>query len=265
MVSTSHFALRAFLDSLLRRTALGPEEQQAILDLRGHAVQAQAHRDIVSPGQRVEHSCLVAEGLVARFDQMSDGRRQIVAFHIPGDMCDLHSLAVPLAGWGMEALTPSTVLLVPHSELWAAASAYPAIALAFWRDTTADGAILAKWASNLGRRDALSRLAHLLCETGLRMEAAGLGTRTRFVFLATQAQIADAMGLTSVHVNRMLQELRRMRVVRTEHRTIHVEDWDRLASIAEFDPAYLLLGRPSRDVPSRRAGAEQVSNGAPAL
>jgi CRP-like cAMP-binding protein len=244
MTSSNHAPLKHFVDRLLRRSTLGPQEQQAILNLRSHAVQARAHRDIVSPGDTVDHACLVVEGLVARFDQMSDGRRQIVAFHIRGDMCDLHSVPVPTAGWGLEALTTTTLLYIAHADLWGLVTGYPSIALAFWRDTTADGSILAKWTGNIGRRDAQSRIAHLYCEMALRAEEAGLGSRTHFLFEATQNQIADAMGLTSVHVNRMLQALRRSGAVRTEGRMVHVEDWERLASMADFDPEYLLLGKP---------------------
>ena len=246
MASSNHAALRHFLDRLLRRSPLSAEEQQAILNLRSHAVQARARRDIVSPGHAVDHACLVVDGLVARFDQLSDGRRQIVAFYIRGDMCDLHSVPVPVAGWGLEALTTTTLLHVAHAELWRLAKAYPAIALAFWRDTTADASIFAKWTSNIGRRDAQSRLAHLFCEMGFRAEEAGLGRRTDFPFEATQNQLADALGLTSVHVNRMMQALRKQGVVRTEGRMVHVEDWNRLAFIAEFDPDYLLLRHPER-------------------
>lgn len=241
MDRSNHTALERFLNRLLRRSRLSVEEQSAILGLTSHASQVPAHREVVASGDHVHHACLVADGLIGRTDQMKDGRRQITALHIPGDMCDLHSVVSPAAGWGIEALTTSLVLRVPHYDLRNVAIAYPAIALAFWRDTTADASVLAKWVGNLGRRNAASRVAHLLCEMGVRMEEAGLGTRTRYALPMIQAQIADAMGLTSVHVNRTLQALRRDRVVRTDERTVHVEDWGRLTEIAEFDPEFLLI------------------------
>lgn len=241
MEPSNHSALSRFLRRLLRRSQLSPEEQSAILALRSHASQVGAHRPIVRPGEQIHHSCLIVGGLVGRLDQMKNGRRQITALHIPGDMCDLHSVVSPIAGWGFEALTTSTVLHIPHYELRNVATAYPAIASAFWRDTTADASVLAKWVGNLGRRDAASRIAHLFCELGTRMEHAGLGSRTEFALPITQAQIADAMGLTSVHVNRTLQAMRGERILRTERRTIYVEDWDRLVAIAEFDPEFLLI------------------------
>lgn len=241
-MSTSDPALERFLARLLRRSALTEEEQQAILALDCRTVHVRPRTDIVSPGETLDHACLVAQGMVARFDQMRDGRRQIVALHIPGDMCDLHSVVAPTAAWGMAALTHSTVGHVPHKELRRLALKHPQVALAFWRDGTADSSILAKWVGNLGRQDARARVAHVLCELGTRMEAAGLAIRrTSFTLDITQEQLADAVGLTSVHVNRTMQTLRRMELISTSGRTVNVKDWNGLAEIAEFNPDYLLL------------------------
>lgn len=243
-MDTSHSALEKFLARLLRRSTLGAEEQQAILSLSHRTVQVQPRADIVSPGETVGHACLVAKGLVARFDQMRDGKRQIAAFHIPGDMCDLHSVVAPTAAWGMAALTAGTVLFIPHTELRKLATTYPHIAMAFWRDGTVDSSVLAKWVGNLGRQDARARLAHLLCEMGTRFELAGLGSRSCFVLDATQEQLADALGLTAVHVNRTMQGLRRDGLVTTRSHTVEVSDWSRLVQAADFDPVYLLIDSP---------------------
>lgn len=238
---TNQSALEHFLARLLRRSQLDPEERDAILSLSGQTHQFHANADIVSPGQTVSHSCLIAHGLAARYDQMADGQRQLNAFHIEGDMCDLHSVVCPTAAWGITALTTTTVFQVAHAELRPLVARYPRVALAFWREGTADASILAKWVGNLGRRGARARLAHLLCEMGLRMEASALGTRNQFWFDVTQTNLADATGLTPVHVNRTLQALRREGLIRTDSRMIYVDDWQRLTSVAEFDPDYLLL------------------------
>jgi CRP-like cAMP-binding protein len=232
--------LDLFLKRLLRRSELDTRERQAILRLAGQVRQIPARRDFVSPGEVTDHACLVVDGLIARFDQMSDGRRQIVSFYVPGDMSDLQSVAAPTPGWGLEALSTTTVLFVPHAQLRQIALDHPRIGLAFWRDTTVDASILAKWVGNLGRRQAGPRVAHLICETGVRMEQAGLGTRTKFSLPATQAQLADATGLTPVHLNRTLKALRPEGLL-VRGGTVRIADWDRLAAIAEFDPAYLLL------------------------
>jgi CRP-like cAMP-binding protein len=234
-------ALERFLRRLLARSSLTAEEQRAILSADCVVLRPAAHRDLVIPGAKVDFSLLVAGGLAGRFDQMADGRRQITALHIPGDMCDLHSVPVPIPGWGITALTNSTIVKVPHSHLRRIAERYPAIADAFWRDTIVDGSVLSKWVSNLGRRSGEARLAHMYCEMGTRMELADLGTRERFDLPLRQAQAADVLGLTAVHVNRLLQGLRRQGVVRTDGPTVFVDDLPQLERIADFDPAYLLL------------------------
>jgi len=181
------------------------------------------------------------DGLAGRFDQLANGHRQITALHIVGDMCDLHSVAVPHAGWGIEALSTTTTLRIQHAPLRELTIQFPAIAFAFWRDTVADASILSKWISALGRRGAKSRLAHLICEMGIRMEQAGLGSRTHFRLPATQAQLADVLGLTAVHLNRTVQALRRDGALFTEGSEVKVSDLDSLSEIAQFDPQYLLL------------------------
>lgn len=241
-MTSSASVLHPFLKRLLDRSTLNPGERDAILSLKGQRCQARANADIVSPGEVATHSYLVLEGLVGRFGQLFDGRRQITAFHVVGDMCDLHSLVFPKVGWSIQALTPTTLFKVPHHDLRRIAGEYPAIAEAFWRDCVVDASILSQWVVNLGRRDARMRLAHLLCEMGVRMEQTGLGTRLCYELHLTQSQLADALGLTSVHVNRVLQSLRRDAVIATPNRQVRVLDWDRLATLGEFDQGYLETG-----------------------
>lgn len=145
-----------------------------------------------------------------------------------------------------QALNPVTILRIAHRVLLAAADAHPAIGRAFWRDTTADGGILTKWTANLGRKSARARMAHLFCEMGTRMEHAGLGARTDFPAVMTQDQLADTLGLTSVHVNRTLQSLRASGLIRTRPRRVEVLDWDGLSSCADFREDYLqFIQRPA--------------------
>ena len=255
-------ALQRFLDRLLQRSVLNCEEQEAILSLGGYARDYDAHSDIVSPGEVVTVSCLVARGLAGRFDQMRNGERQITSFYIPGDMCDLHSVVAPKARWSITAISRSTAIHIPHDAIRSAAIRYPAIALAFWRDGTVDASILAKWVGNLGRKDAVARVAHLFCEIGVRTEHAGIGTRTEFQLAATQEQLADAAGITAVHMNRMLQELRGQRLLSFQGGNVEVGDWERLAAAAEFDPAYLMFDGPPDEPASVRP--ERSKSTAPA-
>ncbi len=241
MTTVRHAALSLFLHRLLLRSPLAREEQEAILSLPGETVEVQARGDIVAPGQRTSFACLVARGMTGRFDQMADGRRQTVSFYLPGDMCDLPSVVLSIAGWGINALTASAIVQIPHAALREVARRHPEIALAFWRDTVADAGCLAKWAANIGRKDAQARLAHLFCELGVRMEQAGLGTHDRYPLPLSQEQLADATGLTSVHVNRTLRSLREAGVMAFRGQLVEVADPGLLASIAEFDPCYLVL------------------------
>ena len=238
---TSDRALAAFLDMLQCHSKLSSAEQSLILRLPGRIERIRSRSDIVTPGQTVDHACLVIAGLVARFDQMRDGHRQTTALHLPGEMCDLHSVVQPKASWSITALTDATVMFVPHGNLWELALGHPNLAIAFWRDGMAQSSILAKWVGNLGRKNATVRVAHLICEMGLRSEAARLGSRTDFELAMTQEQLADASGITAVHVNRTLQVLRKDAGLTFKRPRIHIEDWEKLAALAEFEPSFLRL------------------------
>ena len=241
MTQLSDSPLSLFLKRLLLRSALTGEEQRAILGLHGSKHRYVAHADIVRPGEHVESACLVAKGLVARYDQRLDGRRQITSLYIAGDMCDLHSVVAPKASWSITAVNAAMVIRIPHAQLRNLCVNYPAIALAFWRDGTVDASIFAKWVGNVGRKSAKERITHLFCEMGVRSEAAGLGTRSSFDLPVTQEQLGEATGLTAVHVNRSLQEIRRQNLLSFRNGLAEVPDWSALAAVAEFDPAFLML------------------------
>lgn len=248
-------ALKLFLQRLLSHSVLGSEESDAILGLRGQVSRIRAHRDIVPPGQTTNHAYLIIEGIAGRFGQLVDGRRQITAFHFSGDMCDLHSIVFPKIGWSIQALTTTSLLKVSHQDLRRVAIQYPAIAEAFWRDCVADASILSQWVINVGRRNARTRLAHMICEMAVRMEHAGRGSRTNFELDVTQQHLGDALGLTSVHVNRMAQSLRRDNLISTHAREVRIPDWDRMAKMADFNETYLATGRKPSAVLSVIAGA----------
>ena len=235
-----HTNLQSFVDRLARRSALTAEERDAILKLPAQAFQVGSNRDFVRLGERVDHSCLIVAGYVARFDQNANGVRQITAIHVPGDMADLHSVVQPEATSALQALSPATILRVPHHAVRAIAAAFPAIAEALWRDCTVDAAVLAQWVVNIGRRDARSRIAHLLCEVATRLGAAPAEGEIVFPFPVTQTQLADVTALTPVHVNRTLQCLRREGLADVR-REVRIFDWEALVEAGDFDPDYLQL------------------------
>jgi len=243
---TATTALRSFVDRLSRLAPLSQGDVAALMGLTAKVARVPANHDIIAPGAEFDHAILVASGLVGRFLQLADGRRQITAIHLPGDLADLNRVASPKAGSALQALTHATIVRVPGPELKAVALASPAITQAFWVYAAVDAAMLARWAANL-RRDAKARLAHLLCEAGTRMESSGQGERGEFLLELTQAQIGDALGLTPVHVNRSLKALKSTGAIEVEGRIFRIPDWPRLAAIADFDPDYLQIDPPAEE------------------
>jgi CRP-like cAMP-binding protein len=234
-------AIDLFVERLLSHSELSAEEREAVAALPATRMEVNAHRDIVRLGETVDHSCLIEQGLVGRFGQTETGSRQIVSVHVAGEMVDLHSLMVPQASTALNALTSSVVLRVPHRALRELGVCCPAIAAAFWRDCVLQASIVAQWLVNVGRRDARSRLAHLLCEMAIRSRRLGQPPSLRYEFPMTQEQIGDVLGLTAVHVNRMLTALRDDNLVAISRGFVEILDWSGLADAAEFDPTYLHL------------------------
>jgi CRP-like cAMP-binding protein len=230
--------LQRFVDRLISRSLLTNEEKNAVLGLHGHSAQVQSNRDFVKLGEQTDCACLIVAGYVGRFDQNSNGERQITALHIPGDMADLHSVVQPEATSALQALSTATIIRIPHSQFRATAAAYPAVAEALWRDCMVDASILAQWVVNLGRRDARARIAHVLCEMAVRLGVAPAKGEIMFPFPVTQTQLGDVTGLTAVHVNRMIQSLRREGLADIRHNAT-IYDWDALVRAGDFDADYL--------------------------
>ena len=231
--------LRTFLGRIAVRSRLNDAEQQAILDLPAEVSEIRTNRDLVSLGEVVDRTCLVADGLIGRFGQTRDGKRLITALHIPGDMPDLHSFVVPRASEALTAVATSTVLRISHKDIDAITRRHPPIAKAFWRDGVVDAEVACEWMLNIGRRSARGRVAHLLCEMALRYEQIGRFVGLQFTLPLNQNHMADALGLTSVHVNRTLGGLRRANIVGITGTTVQIQDWSALVTAADFDPGYL--------------------------
>lgn len=231
--------LERFVNRLLSRSILTDDEQEAILGLPAHLAEIKANRDFVGLRETVDHASLVVEGMIGRFDENRNGLRQITAMHLPGDMANLHSVVQPQGTSALQALSLTTILRVPHEAIRVATAQFPALAEALWRDCMVDSAILSQWVINVGRRDAQSRIAHLLCEVATRLRAPTASGTFAFRFGATQLQVADAAGLTSVHVNRVLRGLREKGLVDVRKAEVHVLDWAGLMTAGEFNKNYL--------------------------
>jgi CRP-like cAMP-binding protein len=231
--------LERFLQRLLSRSILTLEEQEAIRGLPAHLSQVRANHDFVGLREDVDHASLVVDGIVGRFDQNRSGLRQITAIHLPGDMANLHSVVQPQATSALQALSVTTILRVPHEAIRAATARLPALAEALWRDCMVDASVLSQWILNVGRRDARSRIAHLICEIATRLRVPVANGSFAFPFAVTQFHLGDAAGLTSVHVNRILRGLREQGLVDVRNQQVRVLDWAALVAAGEFNKNYL--------------------------
>lgn len=234
--------LQPFLARLTNRSRLNEAEQKAILGLPTHFLHVDIHRDFVPLDTVVDHVSVVAEGFVARFGQNAEGERQITALHIAGDAPDLHTVVVPSDTVPLQALSRAAILRVPHTALRAVAARYPALAEAFWRHSSVDAAITARWVVNVGRRDAKTRLSHLLCEMAVRHNVQDGDGEVTFPFPLTQFHLGDATGLTPVHVNRSLKALAAQGFVTLSGRMARIPNWQKLVERGEFEAGYLQAG-----------------------
>jgi CRP-like cAMP-binding protein len=242
----SHFPLSLLVRKIETITSLSENERQAILDLPIRIADLRADADILGEGDRPSQCSLLVDGFVCRYKGLPDGRRQILAFYIAGDILDLLSLQVEVMDHSLATTIPSRVAYIPHDALRKVVDEHPAIGGAFWRDTLIDAAVFREWIVNVGAREAYSRIAHLICEMFTKSEAVGLVNGTTFKFPVTQSEIGEATGLSTVHVNRTLMELRRDGLIVFEKGRCTITDLARLKEAATFDPAYLHLQPPER-------------------
>lgn len=246
MSHATRIDLQRFIDSLCVGVNFGEEEAEAILELPGQFAEAKANQELGTSAVS-EHALLVVNGLVGRFGHTSGGTRQMTAIHLPGDMINPCAFAETDATRVLQALCQTTLLRIPHWSIHSLISKMPAIAEAFWRNSMAEASILAQWVINVGRRNARERLAHLFCEMAVRMRAIMRNNRTSYPWDLTQMQIADAVSLTPVHVNRVLRTLRDDNLANVARREVEILDWKGLMIEGDFDASYLASG--ARRVP----------------
>lgn len=230
-----------FIRHLQTLALLDADESAALNALPMRLRDVRKHQDIFREGDRVTESCIVLSGMVCRYKMAGDGRRQILSFHFPGDMPDLQSLNLAYMDHNLMALSAVRVGYITHEDLRAAIAKYDGVRNAVITRTLVDAAILREWLVNLGRRTALERIAHLFCECYVRLQAMGHTEHANFRLPLTQTELGDATGLSSVHVNRTMQELRRMGLIRSNGNEHAILDWPQLKQTADFSPEYLHL------------------------
>ena len=204
MRAEQHILIRKLETAL----ALSDKERSAVLALPIFVETVRADNDIACEGDRPSRSCLLVEGFAATYKMTKGGTRQTMAFHVPGDVPDLQSLHLEVLDMSLGTLTECKVGFIPHKALNDLCAGHYRLAKVLWRETLIDAAIFREWVLNVGRRDAFSALAHVLCEFVTRMRAVGLADGNRCDFPQTQQELGDALGISTVHVNRTLMEVR---------------------------------------------------------
>ena len=230
-----------FILSLERRDSLSQDERKIAEELSSRIRHFPAKTDIVRDGDCPRESCLMLWGFSARYNLLGDGRRQITAVHFAGDFVDLHSLLLAQMDHSVLALTDCEVSMVPHGILTELTVTQPHFSRLLWLLTVIDAAIYRQWLVASGRLSSAGQVAHFLCEVFVRLEVVGLTDGFTFRLPINQSELSDAMGLSIVHVNRTLQQLRRERLIEWQGELVRILNWDGLQKTAEFDPTYLNL------------------------
>jgi CRP-like cAMP-binding protein len=200
-----------------------------------------AHEDLIQEGERPNYVHVVMEGFAYRYKTLPDGGRQIMAWLLPGDFCDLHIAILGQMDHSIATLADSTIAYVPRATVEELLSSSSAITRAFWWVTLVDEAVLREWLVAMGRQPAGRRIAHLFCEILVRLQAVGMALDGAIDLPLTQAELADTVGLSSVHVNRVIQHLRRDGLIAWRGGTLTIKDIEGLKTFAGFDPGYLHL------------------------
>lgn len=224
--------LLALLTKLRRLHGLSNEDRVGIENLPLRTATVAAGKDIVRVDNRADQCAVILEGLAFGYKLTGDGRRQILCLHLAGDLADLQGLQFGTTDTGVEALSPCHVGYVPYDALNELCSQRPSLTTVLWRETLLQAAIIREWLLNVGQRNALVGLSHFLCEIITRHRAAGLTSGYSCSFPFTQAALADALGLSPVHVNRTVHTLRVEGLIAWEHRRLTVLNWERLCLLA---------------------------------
>ena len=217
-------------------------EQNRLIESVSHIQSFNPGDEIVPAHKPVDFSSIILEGFSCRQKVLKAGSRQITAFNLPGDFCDLHAYMLRTLPDSAVAITACRVAIVPHEQLREISTKLPRLTRLLWKSTLIDASIYRQWLVCIGRQSALGRLAHLFCELYLRLAVVGLAKEQTFSLPLTQSDLSDAMGLSLVHTNRTCAALRQKGLATFAQRTVTIHSWERLQEAAEFEPEYLHLG-----------------------
>ena len=229
------------LRKLANFTQLSDEEASAVEASSQDVREFAAREDVISHGDRTGGVKLLLEGFACRYKVLEDGRRQIVAYFVPGDLCDLRVFILKRMDHSIGAVVASKVATISPDNILKLTHNYPTLTRALWWSTLVEEAIAREWLVNVGQRNARERMAHLFCELLYRFRAVGLNQGNSCTLPLTQVELAETLGLSSVHVNRTLQELRRQKLITLEGGTLTIQDLEALKEMSFFNPDYLHL------------------------
>lgn len=220
---------------------LEPADRDALVRECGDVRAVRAGTPLLREGAKTDVLHVLLDGWAARYTVMADGSRFISALALPGDVCDLDALRFDQLNYGVTMLSAGTVIVLPRKRVDELLTSHPAIARALWSLALAENTILTTWTASIARRSAQGRLAHLLCELLLRLQVVGKATGNSYDFPMTQEHLADALGLTPVHINRTLQSLRSTGAITLQNRRVTICNWEALRGLCNFNPRYLHL------------------------
>ncbi|MCJ2030133.1 Crp/Fnr family transcriptional regulator [Methylobacterium sp. J-043] len=230
------------LENFIRLTS---EEKQALEKIAQPTRRLGPREDVVRDGDRPRHVNVVLEGWACRYKQLEDGRRQVISIFLPGDLCDPHVFVLRKMDHSLGTLTSVVLAEISEAAIREISVQFPRVAEALWWEMLVTSAIQREWTVSLGQRLATERLGHLFCELFLRLRAVGMTSDTSCEFPITQADLGDAMGLSTVHINRTLKELRAEGLIRLRGRQLTIPDFPALQAASLFDPSYLHHERDS--------------------
>jgi CRP-like cAMP-binding protein len=237
--------ITAHLKKLRQRFQIGADEEKAIRDAVAETRKVRADKVLIREGRELNESLLLVSGWLARSKDLAGGDRQMTELHVAGDFPDLHGFTLKRLDHDVLTLSDCTLAVVPHDRIRQITERFPRLGRIYWFTTNMDAAIHREWTLSLGKRRAISRMAHLFCELYVRLDVVGLTRGDCYDFPLTQRELAECLGLTPVHANRTIQELRRRGLIALENRQVSILGRPKLEAIAEFDPSYLYLDRRS--------------------
>lgn len=231
---------------LRARDSLSSEEAGMLAGMVADVRSFPADALLIPSNVPLDQCTLLVDGMVCRYKDLDAGQRQILELHVPGDFVDLHSFVLKRLEHDIASLTPVRMAFVPHARMKEVTERHPHLARMLWFSTLLDAAINREWILSMGRRSAIARIAHIFCELRVRLELVGLCVDGRYALPLTQIDLADASGLTPVHVNRMLRQLRDDGLLTFRGGNVVIHDAEGLERVAEFKPGYLFLERRRR-------------------